>query len=320
MRNKTCTLCPRNCHADRKGGHAGYCQVTGDGIRAARAALHFWEEPCISGRQGSGAVFFSGCSLRCVYCQNREIAQGGYGTEISKERLVEIFFELQGQGAANINLVTPSHYADQIAEAVADAKARGFSLPFVYNCGGYEKTDVLKKLQGLIDIYLTDFKYFSCESAARYSHAPDYPQTAKAAIEEMVKQQPEAVFSEDGMMQKGVIIRHLLLPGHRKEAEQIVAYLSEHYGNQVYLSLMSQYTPQEGLEKYPEINRRVTKREYDRLVDFALEKGVECAFIQEQESANQCYIPSFHGEGILKEYLPAEETGRQTADDRKMHR
>lgn len=298
MTSDACTMCPRNCHADRKNGHAGYCGMTGNGIRAARAALHFWEEPCISGKNGSGAIFFAGCTLRCVYCQNREIAAGRKGVEISVERLSDIFFELEEKGAANINLVTPSHYALQIAEAAEMARQRGFSLPFVYNCSGYEKADTLKRLEGLMDIYLTDFKYISRESAARYSNAPDYPETAKKALAEMVRQQPKSRFSENGMMEKGVIVRHLLLPSHRKEAEQIVAYVQEHYGSQVYLSLMSQYTPLEGLENYPELNRQVTKREYDRLVDFALSAGVENGFIQEPGSAGSCYIPPFNGEGV----------------------
>lgn len=295
---KKCMLCPRECSARREDGHAGYCKMTGKGIRAARAALHFWEEPCISGTCGSGTIFFVGCNLRCVYCQNHEIASGRMGKEISVERLSEIFFDLQKQGAANINLVTPSHYADQIAEAIGLAKSRGFSLPFVYNCGGYEKTESLCLLDGLIDIYLTDFKYMNPESAMRYSNAANYPEVAKQALKEMVRQQPETLYTEDGMMKQGVIVRHLLLPGHRKEAEAIVEYVYRQYGNQVAVSLMSQYTPLTGLEDYPEINRKVTGREYDRLVDFAVSLGVENGFIQERESAGQCYIPSFHGEGI----------------------
>lgn len=297
MENK-CTLCPRECLADRKGGQAGYCGMTGQGIRAARAALHFWEEPCISGTTGSGAVFFAGCTLRCVYCQNREIAAGKQGIEITTERLAEIFFELQEKGAANINLVTPSHYADKIAEAILLAKKKGFCLPFVYNCSGYEKIETLRMLDGLIDIYLTDFKYMKEETARRYSKAGDYPEIAKAALAEMVRQQPAAVFSGEGMLKKGVIVRHLLLPAHRREAQQVIKYVWEHYGNQVYFSIMSQYTPLKGLEDYPEINRRVTKREYERLIDYALSLGVEQAFIQELESSESCYIPPFDGEGI----------------------
>ena len=298
MMQKKCSLCPRECLTDRKNGTAGYCGMTGEGIRAARAALHFWEEPCISGRNGSGAVFFAGCTLRCVYCQNRKIAAGRTGIEISVERLVEIFFELKEKGAENINLVTPTHYSEQIADAIKMAKKQGFSLPFVYNCSGYEKTETLKMLEGLIDIYLTDFKYIKEETARRYSRAADYPETVKAALAEMVRQQPVPVFDENGMMTKGVIVRHLLLPAHRKEAEQIVEYVYEHYKDQVYLSLMSQYTPLEGLEDYPEINRKVTKREYEKFVDYALSLGIERAFIQERESVGEKYIPDFDGEGV----------------------
>lgn len=298
MTQKRCALCPRTCGAERENGRAGYCGVTGAGIRAARAALHFWEEPCISGTCGSGTIFFAGCTLRCVYCQNHEVAAGRMGREISVSRLAEIFFELERQGAANINLVTPSHYADKIADAIRLARGKGFRLPFVYNCGGYEKVETLRLLDGLIDVYLTDFKYMSEDSAARYSKAADYPHVVKRALAEMVRQQPQMIFSERGMLEKGVIVRHLLLPAHRKEAEQVVEYVHTHYGNQIALSLMSQYTPLDGLSDYPEINRRVTKREYEKLVDFALDIGVENGFTQEMGSAGRCYIPPFDGEGI----------------------
>ena len=225
MIDQKCRLCLRECKAERENGQMGFCGMTGKGIRAARAALHFWEEPCISGKGGSGAVFFAGCTLRCVYCQNREIAAGRMGEEISLSRLVDIFFELKEQGAENINLVTPSHYADKIMSAIRMAKERGFDLPFVYNCSGYEKVEILKQLTGLIDIYLTDFKYMSPESALRYSHAKDYPKAAKAALAEMMRQQPQTIYDEHGMMKRGVLVRHLLLPSHRKEAEQVVPFM-----------------------------------------------------------------------------------------------
>ena len=226
-----CTLCPRSCGADRAAGQKGYCGVGGTKIKAARAALHMWEEPCISGSQGSGTVFFSGCPLRCVYCQNRDIARAGAGKEITVERLSEIFLELQEKGAANINLVTPTHYTPEIVKAVAEARDGGLTLPIVYNCGGYEKPETLRTLEGIVDIYLTDFKYMDAEAARRYSHAPDYPEIAKEALGEMVRQQPEPVFDEKGMMKKGVIVRHLLLPGHLKNAEAVVKYVYETYGN-----------------------------------------------------------------------------------------
>lgn len=293
-----CTICPRNCRIDRTAGQKGYCGVTGTKIKAARAALHMWEEPCISGTKGSGTVFFSGCPLRCVYCQNRDIAGAEAGKEITPERLSEIFLELQEKGAVNINLVTPTHYTPEIAWAVKQAQACGLTLPVVYNCSGYEKTETLRVLEGIVDIYLTDFKYMESETAARYSHAPDYPNAAKMALEEMVRQQPEPVFGEDGMMKKGVIVRHLLLPGHLKNAKAVVQYVYEAYGDRVYLSLMNQYTPLPGMEKWPELNRRVTKREYERLVAFAVELGVEKGFIQEGETAEESFIPAFDNEGI----------------------
>lgn len=293
-----CTLCPRSCGAVRAAGQKGYCGVGGTKIKAARAALHMWEEPCISGSQGSGTVFFSGCPLRCVYCQNRDIARAGAGKEITVERLSEIFLELQEKGAANINLVTPTHYTPEIVKAVAEARDGGLTLPIVYNCGGYEKPETLRTLEGIVDIYLTDFKYMDAEAARRYSHAPDYPEIAKEALGEMVRQQPEPVFDEKGMMKKGVIVRHLLLPGHLKNAEAVVKYVYETYGNRVYLSLMNQYTPLPGMEKWPEINRKVTRREYDRLLDYAVELGVENGFIQEGRTAEESFIPAFDCEGI----------------------
>ena len=214
-----CRLCPRDCHADRKSGKSGVCGVSGEGVLAARAALHLWEEPCISGEIGSGTVFFSGCPLRCVYCQNYDLAHGTAGKRISVRRLAEIFLELQKAGAANINLVTPTHYTPEIIQAVKAAKEQELSIPVVYNCGGYEKAETLRTLEGIVDIYLTDFKYMEAGTAARYSKAPDYPRAAMAALREMVRQtKGKTVFGEDGMMKKGVIVRHLLLPGHLKHA------------------------------------------------------------------------------------------------------
>ncbi|MCD2492774.1 radical SAM protein [Lacrimispora sp. NSJ-141] len=293
-----CRLCPRECGVDRKSGQTGYCGVAGGGIYAARASLHIWEEPCISGKNGSGTVFFSGCNLRCVYCQNYQIACAETGKQITVERLAEIFLELQEKGAANINLVTPTHYTPEIIAAVEKARADGLSLPVVYNCGGYEKTDTLKTLEGVVDVYLTDFKYMEKETARRYSGAEDYPETAKAALKEMVRQQGRAAFAPDGNMKRGVIVRHLLLPGHLKNAKAVVGYVYETYGDQVYLSLMNQYTPLLQVNKWPELNRRVTKREYDRLVDYAISIGVENGFIQEGETAGESFIPAFDHEGI----------------------
>lgn len=294
-----CNLCPRQCGADRENGKSGICGVSGKNILAARAALHFWEEPCISGEKGSGTVFFSGCPLRCVYCQNYQIASTEVGMEISEERLKDIFLELQEKGAHNINLVTPTHYTPEIIRAIGKAKEQGLRLPVVYNCSGYEKVETLKTLKGIVDIYLTDFKYMEKEAAVRYSKAPDYPEIARAALKEMMDQTGEAKFDENGIMQSGVIVRHLLLPGHVRNARAVVKYVYETYGNQLYLSLMNQYTPLPQVKKeFPELDRRVTEREYQRLISYALELGIENAFIQDGKTAEESFIPMFDYEGI----------------------
>ena len=295
-----CNLCPRECNVNRRNGEKGICGVAGPGIVGARAALHMWEEPCISGENGSGTVFFSGCPLRCVYCQNYYIANGTTGSEITKERLAEIFLELQEKNAENINLVTPTHFTPEIIWAVKHAREQGLHLPIVYNCSGYEKVETLKKLDGIVDIYLTDFKYMDKEVAKRYSRAENYPEIAKAALAEMVKQCGNAEFDERDMMKRGMIVRHLLLPGQMKNAKDVVQYVYETYGDRVFLSLMNQYTPLPHVEKYPEINRRITEEEYDELVDFAIELGVENGFIQEGETAEESFIPEFNEEGWKK--------------------
>ena len=291
-----CSLCPRMCMADRE-VTTGYCGVKNT-LRVARAALHFWEEPCISGEEGSGAVFFTGCNLRCVFCQNFQIARAEQGKEITIERLSEIFLELQKQKANNINLVTATHYVPQVVLALKSAKKNGLNIPVVYNCGGYESVETLKMLEGLVDIYLPDFKYVDSERAKRYSRAENYPVVAKAALAEMVRQQPEAQFDERGMMKKGVIVRHLMLPGGIKDSKAVVKYLYETYGDQIYISLMNQYTPLPHVAGYSEINRKVKKFEYDRLVDYAISLGVENGFIQEGETAEESFIPAFTNEGV----------------------
>ena len=291
-----CSLCPRMCNVDRE-VTIGYCGVK-DTLRVARAALHFWEEPCISGEEGSGAVFFTGCNLRCVFCQNFQIARAEQGKEITVERLSEIFLELQEQKANNINLVTATHYVPQVVEALKMAKERGLHIPVVYNCGGYETVETLKLLEGLVDIYLPDFKYVDNARAKRYSRAEDYPEVAKTALAEMIRQQPEAEFDERGMMTKGVIVRHLMLPGGIKDSKAVVKYLYETYGNDIFISLMNQYTPLSHVADYPEIDRKVKKFEYDRLVDYAISLGVENGFIQEGETAEESFIPAFTNEGV----------------------
>lgn len=297
---KICTLCPRNCMADRQNGKTGVCGQTEE-LKVARAALHYWEEPCISGDKGSGAVFFSGCALHCVYCQNQNIANGSAGKIISTERLCEMFFELKEQGANNINLVTPGHFVPQIIKALKQAKAQGMDLPIVYNTGSYENVETIKMLEGMVDIYLPDFKYMDSVLSQRYSYAPDYSLVAKAAISEMVRQTGTPVFDdlgEEGLLKKGTMVRHLVLPGHTKDSKEIVRYLYETYGDTVYISIMNQYTPLEAVSKYPELNRKLTETEYDEVVDYAIELGVENGFIQEGETAEESFIPEFNCEGV----------------------
>jgi putative pyruvate formate lyase activating enzyme len=271
-------------------------------IYAGRAALHMWEEPCISGEEGSGAVFFSGCSMHCVFCQNQEISAEGRGEPITVEELADTFLHLQEQKANNINLVTAGHYLPSVAEAIRLAKAKGLTIPIVYNSSGYEKTEMLRQLDGLVDIYLPDLKYSSSELAKRYSHASDYPEIAKAAIEEMVRQVGQPVFDERGIMQKGVIVRHLMLPGQYMDSRRVIRYLHETYQNRIYISIMNQYTPMRYFEKYPELNRKIRKKEYEKLLDYALSIGVEQAFYQEGETAKESFIPEFDGTGLKKEH------------------
>jgi putative pyruvate formate lyase activating enzyme len=265
----------------------------------ARAALHMWEEPCISGEKGSGAVFFSGCAMGCVFCQNHEIAKGKRGEAITVNRLSEIFLELQEKGANNINLVTPSHYVPQIIEALDLAKEHGLAIPIVYNSSGYEKKETIALLEGYVDIYLPDFKYMDDEIAARYSHCPDYSKFAKETILEMVRQTGKPQFFSDGIMKKGTIVRHLSLPGYLEDSKDILDYLHENFKNDIYISIMNQYTPLVTVEKYPEINRKVTKKEYDELISYALMLGIKNAYTQEDETQNESFIPDFDGEGVL---------------------
>lgn len=294
---ENCLLCPRKCGINRSTGQTGVCGVSSE-IKVARAALHYWEEPCISGKRGSGAVLFSGCSLHCVFCQNREISDGKAGKVISKERLSDIFMELADKGANNINLVTPGQYIPDIVWAVNDAKSRGMKLPIIYNTSGYENVTELKLLEGIVDVYLPDFKYMDSTLSARYSRAKDYPSVAKQALSEMVRQQPDVVIDDaTGLIQKGVIVRQLLLPGHVNDAKAVLKYLYDTYHDHVYISMMSQFTPI-ALKDYPEINRTVTRREYERLVDYALEIGITNAFIQEGDVAKNSFIPAFDCEGV----------------------
>ena len=295
-----CDICPRKCHVDRKKGEKGICGQT-ENLKVARAALHFWEEPCISGDAGSGTVFFSGCPLHCAFCQNENIANGTVGKEISLERLVDIFLELQEKRANNINLVTPGQFVPQIVKALDQARKEGLTLPVVYNTSSYETVDTIKMLEGYVDIYLPDFKYMSPVLSKKYSHAPDYAEVAKAAIAEMVRQTGKAVFvngDEDNLILSGTIVRHLTLPGCMADSMPILKYLHETYGDMIYISIMNQFTPLSNLEKYPELNRRITDEEYETLVDYAIDIGIENGFIQEGDTAEESFIPAFDCEGV----------------------
>lgn len=292
----SCNQCPRKCNIERKESVYGYCQVP-TAPKVARAALHFWEEPCISGEEGSGTVFFSGCNLRCVYCQNAEIAAGVRGKEISVNRLAEIFLELQEKGANNINLVTPSHYYRQIKEALQQVQGK-LQIPVIANTSSYDSVEILRKMEGLIDIYLADFKYLDAALAAKYSHAADYPQVAQAALLEMFRQTGEPVFDERGRMKKGIIVRHLLLPGCQADSKAVINYLYKTYGDKIFISIMNQYTPLFRVVGYPELNRRITEEEYKEIVDYAIELGIENGFVQEGETAEESFIPEFDGEGV----------------------
>lgn len=384
---ENCRLCARSCGVNRMKNRAGRCGQTEE-LVVARAALHMWEEPCISGKEGSGAVFFVGCPLGCVFCQNREIARGRVardessraeneishrrgeqsaaeeishrrgglpaaageishrkgelpaaevetsyrrdrqpieaeetshrrgelpaaaveishqrveqpGKIISVDRLAEIFLELQGQKANNINLVTPTHYVPQIVEAVREARKKGLHIPIVYNTGSIETPETVHMLEDTVDIFLPDLKFCGRNIAGRYAHLPAYFNIATKAIGEMVRMRGEAAFDERGMMTRGVIVRHMVLPGHTKDSKEILRYLWENFGDRIYVSIMNQYTPMPGIEReFPELGRRVTRREYDRVVDYALELGFSNAFVQEGPTAEESFIPAFDGAGV----------------------
>ncbi|MGN1094860.1 MAG: 4Fe-4S cluster-binding domain-containing protein [Eubacteriales bacterium] len=294
----SCTLCPRECHADREHGKIGACGV-GASLRVARAALHMWEEPIISGKNGSGTVFFSGCPLSCVFCQNRNISHKAFGKDISVSRLAEIFLELQKSGAHNINLVTPTHFVPKIIDALDISKSRGLSLPIVYNSSGYESVPTLRMLSGYVDIYLPDFKYMDPDIAGKYSACRNYPEKAKSALYEMVSQTGDAVLSEDGMIKRGTIVRHLVLPGNIIDSMKVIEYLYNTYKDKIYISIMKQYTPCKGLsERFPELSRKLTTYEYEKVTDFAARLGVKNGFIQYGDNAKESFIPDFDYTGV----------------------
>lgn len=298
-----CRLCPRSCGVDRTGGKTGYCGESAT-VRVARISLHMWEEPCISGKNGSGTVFFSGCPLRCVFCQNKSIALGNKGEALTIDELVRAFLLLQEKHAENINLVTPTHFVPQLVRALECARKRGLTIPIVYNTSSYECIETIKMLDGLVDIYLPDLKYKSDRLSKRYSNAPDYFEHAAKAIEEMIRQTKEPVFEGD-LIKRGTIVRHMIMPGHTKDSKEIICYLYQKYKDAIYISIMNQYTPPKDIERegFAELSRRVTGREYERVIDYAIDIGVTNAFIQEGGTASESFIPDFGDNVLLKEIL-----------------
>lgn len=292
----TCNLCPRKCNTQRKAltdSGKGFCNM-GENPVVARAALHFWEEPPISGTNGSGTIFFSGCNLKCVFCQNENISSGCFGKEITIERLREIYFDLINQGAHNINLVTGTHFINAIAKSLEEP----LPIPVVYNCGGYESVNSLKLLENKVQIYLPDLKYANNDLAIKYSDAPDYFEIATNAIKEMYRQVGKCEFDDNGIMTKGVIIRHLILPNNLENTKRIIDWVKEYFNDgEVLFSLMSQFTPNKTC-KIPELSRRLTQEEYDEIEEYLFRSGIEDGFMQELSSAKEEYIPPFNLEGV----------------------
>lgn len=291
----SCRLCPRECGADRRAGERGFCGADNK-IRIARAALHHWEEPCISGSRGSGTVFFSHCTMKCSYCQNYDLSHKGLGRYVTAPELAEEFVRLQKEGAHNINLVTPTHYAPGIREALDIARDRGLELPVVYNCGGYEKAETLETLRGYVDVFLPDIKYYSDKYAREFSMAPGYFETAAEALALMKDIAGDILQGEDGTLKKGVVVRHLMLPGLLFDTKKIVDYLAKTYGDSIYISIMSQYTPMAQTREHPLLSARLNPRHYEAMVDYVECMGLSNVFIQEPSSAMECYIPEFCGD------------------------
>lgn len=296
MNYKNCNLCERKCNINRY-EKKGICGATNK-LKVARAALHYWEEPCISGSSGSGTIFFSNCNLKCLFCQNKKISTNGFGKEITINRLSDICIELQKQGANNINLVTPTHYVPSIIKGIKKAKKKGLNIPVVYNTSSYESIDTIKSLNKIVDVYLPDLKYKDDTLAKNYSNIKDYFKVATRNIEEMYNQVGKPIFNQEGIMIKGIIVRVLLLPGHLNDAKEIIKYLYDKYTNNIYISIMNQYTPVEKIDKYINLNRKVTNEEYDELIDYACNLGIENAFIQEGETQEESFIPDFNKKGV----------------------
>jgi len=287
-----CKLCPRKCAVNRQKDETGFCGA-GKNIKIARAALHNWEEPCISGTNGSGTVFFSSCNMKCIYCQNYEISSKNCGREVSEEELAQIFLSLQSQGAHNINLVTPTHYVPMVINALDEAKSGGLTIPIVYNCGGYESEETISLLDGYVDIFIPDIKYFSDKYAIEYSNAPQYFETAVTAVKKMLSQVGEPLFDNNGIMKKGIIIRHLMLPGLLFDTKKVVDVIADTFGNRVFFSLMSQYTPVSNVINHPTLSKKINPKHYETMVDYIMCKGLDNIFVQDISSASEDYIPEF---------------------------
>ena len=292
-----CNICPRKCNKNRN-KNIGYCRIK-DKIKVARCDLYFYEEPSISGKKGSGTVFFSGCNLDCVYCQNYEISHNNKGVYITIKRLSEIFLELKEKGANNINLVTPTIYIPLIKKALIKAKEKGLNIPIVYNSSGYEDVTSLKLLEGLIDVYMPDFKYMNDEYGEKYSKCKNYSEIAKKAIQEMYRQVGINKF-KNNIMTKGVLVRHLILPSLTNDSKEILKYLHDTYQNNIYISIMNQYTPLKTVEHIEKLNKKVTKEEYEEVIEYAIDIGIENAYIQEDETAKESFIPIWDNKGVKK--------------------
>ena len=286
-----CKLCPRNCSVNRNCGEIGYCKA-GNKMIIAKYYLHRWEEPCITGDNGSGTIFFSYCNLRCLFCQNYKISNLNYGLEISIEKFSEICLELQERGATNINLVTPTHFVPLIIDGIKIAKKSGLVIPIVYNSSGYENVDTIKMLDGIVDIYLPDFKYYSDEYAIKYSRCANYFEHTANALQEMVRQKGRCKFNNDGNIISGVIVRHLLLPGMEEDSKKILKYLYDMYKDSIYISIMNQYTPVRKCE-YLELNNKIDEHVYENVIDYAWDIGIRNAFVQEDGTQNESFIPNF---------------------------
>ena len=293
-----CALCPRLCGANRLKGDTGYCGA-GASIRVALVSLHPWEEPCLTGEKGAGTVFFSHCSVGCVFCQNAEISSEGGGIVIDEKRLAEIFLEQQQRGAATLDLVTPTHYAPQIQRALATARENGLVLPVVWNSSGYERAEVIERIANAVDVFLPDLKYIDEDSARRYAGAPDYFRHAAGAIRAMVRAKGAPCFDSVGIMTRGVLVRHLVLPGRRHESMRLLDWLWREFGDTLYLSLMNQYTPLYRAREFPEINRPLTTFEYQSVVDHALALGIRHCYVQEGRTASKDFVPVFDGRGVI---------------------